>query len=190
MYPKKDTTGCLIFPDYPEFKPNRTPKEVFQAGAFRGTYFRPIYSSVTGKSYKNIHHGYTFLKGIPENIISLPMDRADTSISKYDKKVGTTLEFWESKGWIMPQNPYGWFHWYCDFYSGIRSPDDDRQINRWKAFTGPTGRFRNSLINKITKAEAKWDDYTISPAIRQSCLHWGYELTKKDYDFGVARNKK
>ena len=33
-----------------QFKPNRSPKRVFQMGAFGGTYFRPIYSSVTGKS--------------------------------------------------------------------------------------------------------------------------------------------
>ena len=36
-----------------QFKPNRSPKRVFQMGAFGGTYFRPIYSSVTGKSYKS-----------------------------------------------------------------------------------------------------------------------------------------
>lgn len=20
---------------------------------------------------------------------------------------------WESSGWIVPQDPYGWFQWYC-----------------------------------------------------------------------------
>ena len=36
-----------------QFKTNRSPKRVFQMGAFGGTYFRPIDSSVTGKSYKS-----------------------------------------------------------------------------------------------------------------------------------------
>ena len=40
--------GTLDFPDYPRFRPNRTPKEVLQAGSFGGTYFRPIKSGVTG----------------------------------------------------------------------------------------------------------------------------------------------
>ena len=34
-----------------DFKPNRSPKQVFKAGAFGGTYFRPIYSSVNDKNY-------------------------------------------------------------------------------------------------------------------------------------------
>ena len=31
------------------FGPNKTPVEVIRQGAFGGTYFRDIYSSVTGK---------------------------------------------------------------------------------------------------------------------------------------------
>ena len=31
------------------FSPNKTPIEVIRQGAFGGTYFRDIYSSVTGK---------------------------------------------------------------------------------------------------------------------------------------------
>ena len=33
----------------------------------------------------------------------------------------------------------------------------------------------------IRDASSKFDDYSISSKIRQILLHWGYELTKKDF---------
>ena len=33
----------------------------------------------------------------------------------------------------------------------------------------------------IKDAGSKYDDYLISPKIRQIFLHWGYELTEKDF---------
>ena len=34
----------------------------------------------------------------------------------------------------------------------------------------------------IRNPGSKYDDYSISPKIRQILLHWGYELTKKDFE--------
>ena len=31
----------------------------------------------------------------------------------------------------------------------------------------------------IKNSGSKFDDYSVSPKIRQILLHWGYELTKK-----------
>ena len=59
----------------------------------------------------------------------------------------------ESNGWIVEQDPYGWFQWYCRFYRGRRSEDDQRQIDRWKNLTGPKGRFRRRIVNMIKKKE-------------------------------------
>ena len=33
----------------------------------------------------------------------------------------------------------------------------------------------------IKGASSKYDDCSISPKIRQIILHWGYELTEKDF---------
>ena len=33
----------------------------------------------------------------------------------------------------------------------------------------------------IKDAGSIFDDYSISPKIRQTLLHWGYELTEKDF---------
>ena len=61
---------------------------------------------------------------------------------------------------------------------GRRSLDDERQINRWK---GIVSRCRGKLVKVIKDAGGKFDDYSISSKIRQILLHWGYELTEKDF---------
>ena len=42
-------------------------------------------------------------------------------------------------------------------------------------------RFRGKLVKMIRDVGGKFDDYSISPKIRQILLHWGYELTEKDF---------
>lgn len=182
--PSKNSKGEVIFKDHPEFTPNLTPREIFSMGSFGGTYFRPIYSSVTQKSYKDIHLNYpkSWWKGIPENYLTNEWKKYDTSINKYKVKVGTTLEFWEEKGWISEYNPYGWTDWYCSFYNGKRTPDDRRQIDRWLKTAGPKSRFRVWLINQIKENNSTYDDYSVSPAIRQTLQHWAYQLNSDDFD--------
>tara|TARA_Y100000816_G_scaffold288690_1_gene273726 strand:+ start:2436 stop:3173 length:738 start_codon:yes stop_codon:yes gene_type:complete len=176
-----------------QFKPNLTPYQVMKMGSFGGTYYRPIKSGVTHKDLKNQHKKYNW--DLPNNMLTLPFDKYDISINKYKVKVGTTLDFWESKGWITKYDPYGWFQWYCNYHSGRRCPDDERQIKRWSRLAGPKGRFKNNLITLILKKKAKgektgWNDETVSPKIRQTLQHWGYKLTKADFDKEVERRKK
>ena len=42
-------------------------------------------------------------------------------------------------------------------------------------------RFRGKLVKMIRVAGSKFDDYSISPKIRIILLHWGYELTERDF---------
>ena len=42
-------------------------------------------------------------------------------------------------------------------------------------------RFRGKLVKMIRNAGSKYDDYSISPKIRQILLHWGYELKEKEF---------
>lgn len=172
----------MKFIDYPEFTPNLTPREIFDLGSFGGTYWRPIESGVTGKKYKNVHKKYKFLKDFSNNVMTKPWEEYDKNINYYGVKVGSTLEDWEEKGWISKYHPYGWIQWYCDFYEGKRCPDDERQINRWIRTAGPKSRFRRALINKIKSKKTDFDDYTISPKIRQTLQHWAYVLTEEDMD--------
>ena len=176
-----------------QFKPNKSPKQVFKMGSFGGTYFRPIDSSVTNKHYTSSEA----MRGLPKSWFrGLDLDTMVTS-SKYDKKVnkykvkcGSSLEAWEKSGWIVEQDPYGWFQWYCRYCTGRRTSDDERQIGRWLKLAGPNGRFRRTLMNKIIKKNTTYDDFSISPVIRQVLLHWGYQLTKKDLDkYKKSKNK-
>ena len=89
----------------------------------------------------------------------------DVRVNRYGVKCGTSLRFWENKGWIKDIGLYGWFQWYCRYYYGRRNSDDSRQIKRWN--------FR------MTKDKGtKFDDFSVSPKIRQILLHWGYELVE------------
>ena len=90
------------------------------------------------------------------------------SVNKYGVKCGTSLIFWENKEWNTPIDAYGWFQWYFKYWLGRRSLDDERQINRWK---GIVDRFKDQLVEIIKYPNSRFDDYSISPKIRQILLH-------------------
>ena len=70
------------------------------------------------------------------------------------------------------------FQWYFRYCLGRRSKDNKRQINRCKKIVS---RFRGKLVKMIKNSGGKYNDYSILPKFRQILLHWGYELTKKDF---------
>ena len=181
--PKK-VNGYYFFEDYPEFKPNLSPRDIFKLGSFGGTYWRPIKSKFFKETLKNQHKKYpsSWWKNIPDELLT--SNDCNIKLNKYKVRVGTSLDFWEKKGWMRKTHPYGWVQWYCDFFSGERSDDDERQIDRWKALAGPNGRFMKFLVTQILKKGNKnnWNDTNISPKIRQVLQHWAYKLTKKDFD--------
>ena len=84
-----------------------SPVEVIKKGAFGGTYFRNIYSGVNGKWYKDSWKEYKELESIDKKNYS--SDFYDASLTFYGVKCGTSLRFWENKGWINEIDPYGWF---------------------------------------------------------------------------------
>ena len=152
----------LVFADYPDFRPNLTPREIFASGSFGGTYWRPIRSNVTKKAHRGAHRRFpsSWWSGIPEDHLTREWRDYDTAINKYDVKVGTELGFWERKKWIKASHPYGWVHWYCDFYNGRRGADDERQVKRWVQTAGPRSRFRMALLNRIKRLGRRCGDYS------------------------------
>ena len=157
------------------FGTNKTPVEIIKKGAFGGTYFRDIYSGVNGKWYRKSWKEYDELKNIDQRYYC--SNYYNVSVNKYGVKCGTSLRFWENKGWIRSIDRYGWFQCYFRYWLGRRSADYERQIKRWK---GIVSRFKDKLVEMIKDANGRYDDYSISPKIRQILLQWGYELNESD----------
>ncbi|CAE7652687.1 unnamed protein product, partial [Symbiodinium microadriaticum] len=172
-HPRRNSDGEYIFSDYPSFRPNMSPEEVLRAGSFGGTYFRPIYSSVTHKQYKDEawkELPSPWLEGIDiKTLVTSKIYRK--KVNTYQVECGQGLEAWEKSGWITEADPYGWFQWYCRFFQGRRCSDDDRQIARGLGVMGPTGRWRSNLAKKCLQSSHPMaqavDDMALSPKVRQ-----------------------
>ncbi len=172
----------LQYSDFPDFRPNLSPIQIFELGSFGGSYWRSIYSNITEKNYSKMHLDLPreWWRNIPNHYLTNQSE--DIKINQYKVHSGTSLEYWESKGWISPIDPYGWVQWYCHFHNGRRTEDDIRQVKRWINFAGSKGRWKLRLISNIIINNSDFDDINISPVIRQGLQHWGYKLTKKDFE--------
>ena len=109
------------------FSPNKTPIEITKEGAFGGTYFRDVQSSINDKWYKTSWKEFVHLKNVDAKFYA--SDYYDVNVNKYGVKCGTSLKV---SGWINKVDPYGWFQWHFRNWLGRRSKDDKRLINRWK----------------------------------------------------------
>ena len=67
--------------------------------------------------------------------------------------------------------------------SGIGQVENQKMIKD-KLIVGKkiVNRFRGKLVKMIKNSCSKYDDYSISPKIRQILLHWDYELTEKNFE--------
>ena len=60
--------------------------------------------NINEKWFKNSWKEFIHLKNIGLKFYA--SDCYNINVNKYGVKCGTSLRFWENKGWI---NPYGWF---------------------------------------------------------------------------------
>jgi hypothetical protein len=189
MYPKRRSDGTLIFPDYPEFKPNIDPRQIFEGGTLCGGYFRRVYSNVAKRYLETTDYKkYPFLKDLPEKLMTVDIDKKHNhEINKYGVHSSLSLQDWEKFGWIRGDDFRGWIAWYIEFYAGRRIKEiDDYQVKRWRGIaSAESGRFRKNLIRQIYDAKKKWNDESVSPVIRQTLWNWAYQLTQQDYKEGV-----
>lgn len=140
---------------HPEFTPHLTPKEMLDLGVFGGLYMSDTPSEFPISWFKNA---------------KLSTDgKRHKELNYYGVNASQPLSVWEAKGWIHPDDPRGWFQWYCRYYLGRRHEDDERQIKRWKAIARHIAQIKNNC---------RLGDQFCRPRQRQAVLHWAYDPRK------------
>jgi hypothetical protein len=130
----------------PEFKPELTPKQMLELGVFDGAYF--------------------------DDYSEFPVEWTENVAKKnfFGVHASQSLAEWQRKGWLFPEDPLGWFQWYCRYTMGRRVPEMDAvQIKRWKAMTRHIAQIKqNCMVG----------DVNCRPRQRQALLHWAYDSRK------------
>lgn len=158
------------FSDCPEFTPSYSPIEMINMGVFGGNYFG---NDEVNKKWED-HVPDQFIKESQEiSLDKIARKTYNSHINKYGVNCGMNYEGWIKSGWIIEQDPYGWFNWYINFYYGRRSIDDDRQIKRWKSFTS---RHSGMLRSQCTKSKKDLLDESFGLKTKQGLLHWSYKI--------------
>jgi len=139
------------------FKPELTPNQMLKLGVFGGRYMRDCRNEFPKELFdKALLH--------PNNLTG-----HNKNLNYFNVDASQPLSVWNKKGWIHPDDPRGWFQWYCRYYYGRRHEDDEKQIKRWKAMTRHIAQIKKNCKPK---------DITCRPKQRQALLHWAYDSRK------------
>ena len=139
---------------HPDFHPQLTPQQMLSLGIFGGKYMTDCSSEFPSAWFEHA---------------KLCHERHDSELNYFKVNASQPLSVWREKGWIHPDDPRGWFQWYCRYFLGRRSSDDERQIKRWKAMK----RHQLQVSNHCAPG-----DLTCRPKQRQALLHWAYDSTR------------
>jgi len=137
-----------------EFKPELTPKQMLKMGVFGGKYMTDCKNEFPKDWFKNA---------------KLCHKKHDPNLNYFKINASKTLKYWMEKMWIHPDDPRGWFQWYCRYYLGRRHEDDKRQIKRWKAMKRHIAQIKINCPKRLIECRKKQ---------RQALLHWAYDSEK------------
>lgn len=139
------------------FNPDLSPKEMLELGVFGGRYIRDC---------KNEYPKDWFLKAKLHPEVKPGHSK---ELNYFGVNASQPLSVWQKKGWINSQDPRGWFEWYCRYYMGRRTKDDEIQINRW--------RMMKRHVMQIIK-NCRPGELSCRKKQRQALLHWAYDSRK------------
>lgn len=142
---------------HPNFKPELTPKQMLALGVFGGRYIRDCQAEFPEDWFKGAR------------LFPIGLGGHDKKLNCFEVDASQSLRVWQMKGWIHPDDPRGWFQWYCRYFMGRRHEDDERQIRRWKAF-----RRHRTAVQKNCYPH----DFDCRKKQRQALLHWAYDGRK------------
>lgn len=134
------------------FRPELTPKEMLTLGVFGGVYLRDS----TDEFPKNWFTHAKFARDA----------KKEKNLNYFKVQASQSLALWRKNGWIHPDDPRGWFQWYCRYYMGRRHEDDARQIRRWRAMRRHVAQIKHHCGVR---------DFACRPRQRQVLLHWAYD---------------
>jgi hypothetical protein len=137
-----------------EFGPELTPREMLEMGVFGGKYMTDCAAEFPAEWFA---------------MAKLCRECHDPGLNYFGVNASQPLAVWREKGWIHEQDPRGWFQWYCRYYLGRRSDDDERQIKRWRAVRRHVAQI---------KKNCRCGDLTCRRKQRQALLHWAYDSRK------------
>jgi len=138
-----------------DFVPELTPAQMLRLGVFCGKYMTDC-----GREFPKSWFARA----------KLAKTGRDCSLNYFGVDASQPLSVWRQKGWIYPDDPRGWFQWYCRYYMGRRIPAEDaRQIRRWKAI--------RRHVRQVQR-HCEPGDVTCRPRQRQALLHWAYDSRK------------
>jgi len=135
----------------PEFRPELTPKQMLALGVFGGKYMTDCRREFPAS---------WFVKA------KLCTTHHDPKLNYFRVNASQSLAIWRRNGWIRPQDPRGWFQWYCRYFMGRRTADDARQIRRWRAIARHVAAIRKNCERR---------DLDCRRRQRQAVLHWAYD---------------
>jgi hypothetical protein len=136
---------------HPDFKPELSPKVMLELGVFGGKYMTDCREEYPDDWFLNA---------------KLSPASHDSELNWFGTNASQSLSEWRKKGWIHPDDPRGWFQWYCRYYMGRRCADDERQVKRWRA-----------MSRHISQVKKNCEQYNFfcRPRQRQALLHWAYD---------------
>jgi len=129
---------------HPEFRPSLTPKEMLELGVFGGKYMTDCRGEFPADWFQDA---------------KLCPDRHDPTLNFFGVNASQPLSVWWEKGWIYHEDPRR-------YYMGRRSPDDDRQIKRWKGISRHVAQLQKNC------EPGDWD---CRRKQRQALLHWAVD---------------
>ena len=135
----------------PAFRPELTPAELLRLGVFGGKYMTDCRGEFPAEWFAEA---------------KLSPGRRDPALNFFGVEASQPLSVWRAKGWIRPDDPRGWFQWYCRYFAGRRMADDGRQIGRW--------RNMRRHVRQVERA-CERGDLHCRPRQRQALLQWAYD---------------